>query len=483
MLQAILFTAASVSVVFSYEEGSSCAWNYDDHGASWLSDKFSECGWHCDDAAAGQSPIDIVPEKVVAVVTDVASLEPLSFSGYSAQDWQTMNNGHSLKLFPSAGGTTMVISGGITEGRRFCLDSVHIQWASEHTFSSERRAAEMHYVSYDCRFASITAALKQEGRNLAVVALTFDVCANENKWLDSLFDATAALSEPGGEPSEPFSWSPINPFLSLEADGESLSGDIDGADGAKSELFAFYAYLGSLTTPGCNPVVRWHLVKDPVCLTQNEMDELSAGKLYDSHGSVLHDLYRAQQDNPNHLYYLCQTGKSGPGCSAASSSTDIPADPILVTKTKSFFAANAYCAKHYGTHLAMLTEAQSRALSTVTGGGIWWVGLVYVDGALSVVDGSAPGRTISMITPLTSTCIGWGSGKYFGNEPCYASGHYFFCQHPVAGSQSSSTTTGATIGASLVLACASLSAVAAFAVCRGRAKVSHDVADPAYGSV
>jgi carbonic anhydrase len=62
----------------------------------------------------------------------------------------------------------------------------------------------------------------------------------------------------------------------------------------------YYHYLGSLTTPLCNPVVSWHVLKDKKTVSSDQISKLAT--MEDAVGHLVNDIYRTAQTNQNTVY-------------------------------------------------------------------------------------------------------------------------------------------------------------------------------------
>merc|ERR1712157_388646 len=148
----------------------------------------------------------------------------------------------------------------------FCLDSAHFHWGmgddtgSEHMINGYQWPLELHFVHYSCAKASLGSTLEnfqteldvldqelrgEDTHQLGVVGIMFDVVEDDNPAFDSLFSVLDDIRYP-----------PNSDDASLVVKDLDLKGLIP------SDLTTrgYYAYEGSLTTPPCTNIVRWHVM-------------------------------------------------------------------------------------------------------------------------------------------------------------------------------------------------------------------------------
>merc|ERR1712083_1050632 len=76
------------------------------------------------------------------------------------------------------------------------------------------------------------------------------------------------------------------------------------------ESEGYYAYQGSLTTPPCTDIVRWHVMNARGTIGVDQMDKFRQ-LLADEYGSNAAPNYRELQDNVNTVY-ACMEGEHEP---------------------------------------------------------------------------------------------------------------------------------------------------------------------------
>jgi carbonic anhydrase len=168
-----------------------------------------------------QSPIDIRNARK-------ADLPPIVFA-YADGPAEIANNGHTVQVTPSAGGSIQV--GGV----EYTLTQFHFHAPSEEKIEGKAHAMVAHFVH------------KSADGKLAVVAVLID-----------------ARKESGA-------WRPIFDNLPGEADAtRPLPGGVDPG-GLLPEARGYYTFMGSLTTPPCSEGVRWLVLKHPVSISQAQL--------------------------------------------------------------------------------------------------------------------------------------------------------------------------------------------------------------------
>lgn len=203
-----------------------------------------------------QSPIDIKPAQAIRMTP--ASFQ---FSGFGTTAPRgariTVQNGGLSAQIKFTGDYFM--SGGGLPGNRYRASGIHFHWGStnnrgsEHTVDGHQYAGEMHLVTYDTRFSSVSeAAYKVDG--LAVLGFFLDVQADDNPGFVKFLHALSTKKYKGNSQALPslFPISDLFPSTNI--------------------MQPFFRYSGSLTTPTCNQVVVWTVFKMPIRISQKQMD-------------------------------------------------------------------------------------------------------------------------------------------------------------------------------------------------------------------
>lgn len=187
---------------------------------STLDPEFVMCG-----LGRNQSPVDLG-----GLVE--AELEPLDFA-YQTGAVDIVNNGHTVQVNYAPGSTLAV------DGRTFELKQFHFHSPSENRIDGTQFPLEGHLVHADPQGA------------LAVVAVMFRE-GEAHPLIAELWESMPA--EAGGKAELP---------AGLSA-AQLLPEDRD-----------YYRFNGSLTTPPCSEGVWWLVMKDPVNLSEAQIDQFS----------------------------------------------------------------------------------------------------------------------------------------------------------------------------------------------------------------
>jgi carbonic anhydrase len=196
-------------------------WAYNGSGgpATWsaLKPEYALCG-----TGQRQSPIDIRGGLAV-------DLEPVRFD-YQASRFAVVDNGHTVQVNVAPGNTIEV------GGKRFELVQFHFHRPSEERIDGRQFEMSLHLVHKD-----------EQGR-LAVVGLLFDK-----------------------GPPQPVLQKVWN-NLPLEKNEESQARvPLELAELLPADR-RYFTYMGSLTTPPCSEGVQWIVMRQPVTLTQEQID-------------------------------------------------------------------------------------------------------------------------------------------------------------------------------------------------------------------
>lgn len=200
----------------------------------------------------------------------------------------------------------------VSEHDTFCMDSLHFHWGndsvgSEHRLDHEQPPLEAHFVHYSCEHASLGTTLSEldseesveyalaadeDVHQLAVVGIFFDVTNESNPAFDSIFeDHLDNIQYPDKR-----AYSEIIHGLDLR---ELIPENI-GSDG-------YYAYEGSLTTPPCTNIVRWHVMKARGYIGEDQIENFRKLFMTDF-GEQIAPNYREVQENVNTVY-ACLEGE------------------------------------------------------------------------------------------------------------------------------------------------------------------------------
>jgi len=333
-----------------FASAASSTWDYD-HQDEW-EDSYSMCNNN------DQSPIDIHTDEVVND-DSICDKEFAWDLNYTHSTFRMLNNGHALVLqavTPSDIDCDGVCSGAYydenddqylalasneltiasfenlfrdevnSDHTHFCLDSFHFHWGTSDLYGSEHYVdgaaypLEVHFVHYSCHHADLSSTLyhfssesdvntaESDGEDvhqLGVVGIFFDVVNESNPAFDAMFDD--GHFEDVQYPNK--------------RDYTTIVQDLDLAEliPADIETAGYYAYEGSLTTPPCTDIVRWHVMNARGTIGIDQMDKFRH-LLADVYGTNAAPNYRELQDNVNTVY-ACMEGEDTDDSSEGDEST------------------------------------------------------------------------------------------------------------------------------------------------------------------
>ncbi|HEY0107290.1 MAG TPA: carbonic anhydrase family protein [Rhizomicrobium sp.] len=205
--------AASIAAVIAFSIGSS----------AFASDPESACQpTNC----TQQSPVDIT--GAIA-----AKLEPLVID-YSAGDFLVYNDGHTIKVLPPKN-AIMTLRIGTTV---YALKQFHFHHESEHTIDRVAKPMEVHFVNENAGGAAVIGVfLDSSGKNAAFNAIM-----------------RVAPQQIGPEHAVP-----------VHIDPNRLLPPRDHR--------RYWTYMGSLTTPPFDEVVRWLVLRTPVAVSDGDIEK------------------------------------------------------------------------------------------------------------------------------------------------------------------------------------------------------------------
>ena len=174
---------------------------------------------------AQQSPVDIAGYAPGGV-------SELSFAYDGGSDRLT-NTGEFVKVIYKNGGSIRLGDSAYT------LVEAHFHTPAEHTLDGQSFALETHLVH------------RNESDEIAVVGILYRL-GRPNAAIQAILDAAPGL----GDADVPTSDIPASDFL--------------------PDNRAYYAYTGSLTTPPYTEGVRWHVMSEPLEVSEEQAAQLSA---------------------------------------------------------------------------------------------------------------------------------------------------------------------------------------------------------------
>jgi len=201
-------------------------WTYEGHGgpAEWgkLAENFATC-----EKGSAQSPIDLagaIPAKLAKI--DVS---------YQPQPLTVLNNGHTIQVNFQPGNSLTL------EGDRYDLLQYHFHHPSEHTINGKPAPMEVHLVHKSAKTGA-----------LAVLGVMM-VPGKANPTIEAVWQAMPTSAGP-----------------EQKVDGVSLNPDT-----LLPASRSYWRYEGSLTTPPCCEVVHWVNLKDPIEVSQAQLDRFA----------------------------------------------------------------------------------------------------------------------------------------------------------------------------------------------------------------
>ncbi|NP_990648.1 carbonic anhydrase 2 [Gallus gallus] len=221
-------------------------WGYDSHNGP--------AHWHEHFPIANgerQSPIAI---STKAARYDPA-LKPLSFSYDAGTAKAIVNNGHSFNVEFDDSSDKSVLQGGALDGV-YRLVQFHIHWGScegqgsEHTVDGVKYDAELHIVHWNVKYGKFAEALKHPD-GLAVVGIFMKV-GNAKPEIQKVVDALNSIQTKGKQAS----------FTNFDPTG------------LLPPCRDYWTYPGSLTTPPLHECVIWHVLKEPITVSSEQMCKL-----------------------------------------------------------------------------------------------------------------------------------------------------------------------------------------------------------------
>jgi carbonic anhydrase len=165
-----------------------------------------------------QSPVELQKDSVYA------SLPPISLD-ITVKSGSITDSGHSIQLNVDPGNRMMV------GNTAYLMKQFHFHSPSEHLTDGAAHAMEVHFVH------------DKPGGGAGVLGVLLDMVPDTG--MDTLTDIMRRFKAGGGEPVP---YKDIDPATLIP----------------RTTPIAYSSYPGSLTTPGCDPVVDWFVMREPV---------------------------------------------------------------------------------------------------------------------------------------------------------------------------------------------------------------------------
>lgn len=200
--------------------------------------------WAICESGNQQSPIDLKSSLLGSILSPAANIQ---FNYQSVINPLVQNNGHTIQVnYPFPSNSTMTV-----DGQQYQLVQFHLHTPSEHHLEGTAAALELHLVHQN-----------QQGQ-LAVVGVFLEEGAS-NSNLQTVLD-----NMPPQEGTNMANGT-INASNFLPADKD------------------YYTYAGSLTTPPCSQGVKWIVLKNPITVSQAQIDAFT--NLYQVNARPIQDL-------------------------------------------------------------------------------------------------------------------------------------------------------------------------------------------------
>ena len=207
------------------------SWNHDPASpigpVHWGDIGFPTCG-----QGMSQSPVDIRTDRVAAYRGAPLRLR------YGSFELTVENTGHVIEVpIPSGVSASLQIN-----GDRYELVSYHFHAPSEHAVDGQLADVEAHLVHMNARGVT------------AVVGVFFRIGPRPNALLDRILLSAPAMA---GDEIHAGEASPAELFHHIRGVTVRQAGRVQ-----RVQVNSFYAYDGSLTTPGCDEGLRWSVLAD-----------------------------------------------------------------------------------------------------------------------------------------------------------------------------------------------------------------------------
>jgi len=213
-----------------------------------------------------QSPIDIITAS--AKYDETLAAKPFKVSYDASKAQKLLNNGHSAQVtFDSEGSS---LEGGPLS-HKYQVAQFHLHWGKDNNSGSEHRingkmyAAELHIVHWNSElFKSVGDAISQD-QGLCVLGMFLTV-GKEHAGLKAMTDKLKDIQYSG--------------------DSIDLKDGFDPATLLPKDLGSYYTYLGSLTTPPLYESVTWVVFKEPLEVSEEQMNAFRSLNEISKGGSV-----------------------------------------------------------------------------------------------------------------------------------------------------------------------------------------------------
>jgi len=225
-----------------------CAdWGYTDvNGPNTWAERFPDA------AGERQSPVDIDTSVAASDATLVDN--PLTWSYSPDCCMRIVNTGYGWRVDVN-GETTELKGGPLSEAYK--LEQFHCHWGpnssegSEHTVDGKAYAGELHLVHWNCEKYDSFKEAAGNSDGLAVLGIFFEAGETEHEELGKVIASI--------------------PDIINRGQTVPITSDIDPTAFLPGTQ-TYWTYLGSLTTPPCSEVVTWIVFKDPITVSEDQLE-------------------------------------------------------------------------------------------------------------------------------------------------------------------------------------------------------------------
>ena len=179
----------------------------------------------------------------------------------------------------------------------FRVHSLHFHWGSHDSFGSEHHydgkayAMEGHLVTYNTKYGSFPEATGNINNHdaLAVAGVMYDTVADgERDRYHSVGEFQALLDQAVDSVQDACTATTLKTPIDW--------GRMAGFNDFPTTFSRYFAYNGGLTTPGCEEIVRFYLLKEPAILTRSQMHTMRSSFKQSGSGDWQMNNFRPLQD-------------------------------------------------------------------------------------------------------------------------------------------------------------------------------------------
>jgi len=231
-----------------------------------------------------QSPVDI--EGIACETAACRKWKELSATFSPTAHLRLEHTGRSWQV------TFDPIASSLTGGplaSEFKVMQMHAHWGgeggrgSEHSLEGQRFDGELHIVHYNTKYRRPEYAVdKSDG--LAVLAVFLQVGSKSHRELDKVFKAMVRIQEAAGQTTEILP--SFDPQLCLPDDR------------------SYFTYAGSLTTPPLLESVTWIVFRNPVEISEQQMQSMRSLQSPDSKSQLVNN-FRPAMTRGSRIIHLC----------------------------------------------------------------------------------------------------------------------------------------------------------------------------------